>query len=96
MLAPRLILESHSDAENRTFDIPGAVTVTAGLSLLVYALVEAPDVGWGSSQTLVLIAGVAGATRGIRRDRAPLARAAGSVQHLPPEDADRERTWSGF
>ena len=88
MLAPRLILESHSDAENRTFDIPGAVTVTAGLSLLVYALVEAPDAGWGSPETLGMIAGAAGAPRRIRRDRAPLARAAGAVQHLPPEDAD--------
>ncbi len=57
MLAPRLILESHSDAENRTFDIPGAVTVTAGLALLVYALVEAPDNGWGSSATLGMLAG---------------------------------------
>ena len=57
LLAPRLILESHSDAENRTFDIPGAVTVTAGLSLLVYALVEAPDAGWGSPETLGMIAG---------------------------------------
>ena len=57
MLAPRLILESHSDAENRTFDIPGAVTVTAGLSLLVYALVEAPDAGWGSPETIGMLAG---------------------------------------
>ena len=30
---------------------PGAVTVTAALSLLVYALVDATDAGWGSSQT---------------------------------------------
>ncbi len=56
-LAPRLLLESRSDAENRTFDIPGAVTVTAGLALLVYALVEAPDAGWDSPETLGMIAG---------------------------------------
>ena len=57
LLAPRLLLESHSDAKDRTFDIPGAVTVTAGLALLVYALVEAPDAGWDSPETLGMIAG---------------------------------------
>src|SRR5471032_2144501 len=36
-LAPRILLESRADLENRDFDIPGAVTVTAGLGLLVYA-----------------------------------------------------------
>ncbi|MDQ3759182.1 MAG: DHA2 family efflux MFS transporter permease subunit [Actinomycetota bacterium] len=56
LLAPRLILESRSDDANRSFDIPGAVTVTGGLALLVYALVEAPEVGWGSAETLGLLA----------------------------------------
>ncbi|MDQ3728022.1 MAG: MFS transporter, partial [Actinomycetota bacterium] len=55
LLAPRLILESRSDDANRTFDVPGAVTVTGGLALFVYALVEAPDAGWGSTQTLGLL-----------------------------------------
>jgi predicted MFS family arabinose efflux permease len=34
--------------------VAGAVTVTAGLSLLVYALVRANVVGWGATQTIVL------------------------------------------
>jgi len=55
LLAPRLILESRSEDENRSFDVPGAVTVTGGLALFVYALVEAPDAGWGSTQTLGLL-----------------------------------------
>ena len=42
--------------ENRTFDVPGAVTITAGLSLLVYALVNANDAGWGSTETIGLAA----------------------------------------
>jgi EmrB/QacA subfamily drug resistance transporter len=55
-LAPRLLMESrHPDATS--FDIPGAVSVTAGLALLVYALVNTVDVGWGSSETLLLIGG---------------------------------------
>ena len=55
-LAPRLILESRSESGTRHFDTAGAVSVTAGLSLLVYALVDANDAGWGSSQTLGLLA----------------------------------------
>jgi EmrB/QacA subfamily drug resistance transporter len=56
LLAPRLIQESHGGAETRTFDVAGAISVTAGLSILVYALVEAPDAGWGSGQTIGLLA----------------------------------------
>jgi EmrB/QacA subfamily drug resistance transporter len=55
--APRVLNESRAEVDSRNFDIPGAVTVTAGLSLLVYALVEAVNVGWGSTQTVGLIAG---------------------------------------
>ncbi|MHB8234008.1 MAG: MFS transporter [Solirubrobacteraceae bacterium] len=57
LLSPRLLQESRSEAETRSFDIPGAFTVTAGLALLVYALVNAVNAGWGSSETLLLIAG---------------------------------------
>ncbi len=51
-LAPRLLLESRADGATRNFDLPGAVTVTAGLALLVYAVVEAVNVGWGSAATI--------------------------------------------
>ncbi len=57
LAAPRVLAESHAEAETRNFDIPGAVTVTAGLALLVYALVNAVNAGWGSTETLLLIAG---------------------------------------
>src|SRR2546421_3972777 len=40
MLAPRLIAESRAETESRAFDIPGAITATAGLGLLVFALVD--------------------------------------------------------
>jgi predicted MFS family arabinose efflux permease len=55
-LAPWLILESRSTSATRHFDTAGAVSVTAGLSVLVYALVDANDAGWGSTQTLGLLA----------------------------------------
>jgi EmrB/QacA subfamily drug resistance transporter len=53
LLAPRLLGESR-DASSPSFDFAGAFTVTAGLALLVYTLVDANDAGWGSAQTLVL------------------------------------------
>jgi EmrB/QacA subfamily drug resistance transporter len=55
-LAPRLLLESRSDDGTEGFDLPGAVTVTAGLALLVYAVVDAVNVGWGSTATLLRLA----------------------------------------
>ena len=58
-LAPRTLFESRSDGEGGTFDIPGAVTVTAGLALLVYAVVDAVNAGWGSTSTLLRLAGAA-------------------------------------
>src|SRR5215210_4508104 len=41
MLAPRLLAESRNPGR-RVFDVAGAVSITAGLSLLVYTLVDAP------------------------------------------------------
>ena len=53
---PGLILESRSESATRHFDTAGAVSITAGLSLLVYAIVDATDAGWGSTQTVGLLA----------------------------------------
>jgi EmrB/QacA subfamily drug resistance transporter len=53
LIAPRLLGESR-DESHPSFDLAGAVSVTAGLALLVYTLVDANDAGWGSTQTLGL------------------------------------------
>jgi len=42
-----------------SFDSQGAVLVTGGMLLLVYSLVRAPVVGWGSGQTIATLAGSA-------------------------------------
>jgi MFS family permease len=55
-IAPTLIAESRALAQRRHFDFAGAVTVTGGLSVLVYALVDANNAGWGSAQTVGLLA----------------------------------------
>jgi EmrB/QacA subfamily drug resistance transporter len=59
LLAPRTLVESRAEDGRKTFDLPGAVTVTAGLALLVYAVVDAVNSGWGSTTTLLRLAGAA-------------------------------------
>jgi MFS family permease len=55
-IAPSLIVESRSESDLRSFDVAGAVSITAGLSLLVYAVVDANSAGWGSTQTIGMLA----------------------------------------
>jgi len=44
--------ESRADPEHRIFDVPGAVTVTAGLVALVYGIVNVQKAGWTSASTI--------------------------------------------
>jgi EmrB/QacA subfamily drug resistance transporter len=53
---PGLIPESRSDSETRHFDAAGALSVTAGLSVLAYALLDASSAGWGSTKIVSLLA----------------------------------------
>ena len=59
-LAPLLLNESRAELGHRHFDIPGAVAITAGLMLLVYATTRATSDGWGAATTLALFAGAVG------------------------------------
>ncbi len=76
LLAPRTLAESRAEDGTTTFDLPGAATVTAGLSLLVYAVVDTASVGWGSTGTLARLAGAAALLIAFvvieRRQRQPL------------------------
>jgi MFS family permease len=58
-LSPVLLRESRAELTRRSYDPAGALTITGALLLLVYAVVEAPDVGWGDVQTILLLAGSA-------------------------------------
>ena len=75
MIAPRLLPESRTEGA-RHFDFAGATSITAGLSLLVYTLVDAESAGWGSTQTIGLgaisLALIAGFYFIERRSKAPL------------------------
>jgi EmrB/QacA subfamily drug resistance transporter len=57
-LAPVLLRESR-DARVKTFDLPGAVLVTGGLSLLVYAITQAGRDGWFAGGTIAFFAAAA-------------------------------------
>jgi MFS family permease len=55
--APRLLAKD-KPAERTTggFDLAGAATITAGMLMLVRTVVRAPEVGWGSTTTIVSFA----------------------------------------
>jgi EmrB/QacA subfamily drug resistance transporter len=56
LLTRTVVRESRSDAKSRHFDAAGAVLITSALVLLVFALTRADNVGWGSAQTLLILA----------------------------------------
>jgi EmrB/QacA subfamily drug resistance transporter len=56
VLTPRLIPAGRPAVGEGRLDLPGAVTVVAGLMVLVYALDGTSDHGWGSARTLLLLA----------------------------------------
>jgi MFS family permease len=57
VLAPRVLRPDAPQSRARgAFDIPGAVTITAGMLLLVRTVVRAPDVGWASGETIISFA----------------------------------------
>jgi hypothetical protein len=51
-LAPLVLKESFDRERARTFDIAGALTSTAAMVILVYAIVDAPTAGWSSGKTV--------------------------------------------
>jgi EmrB/QacA subfamily drug resistance transporter len=58
-VAPRVVPESRLQEVPRRFDPLGAVSVTGGLVLLVYALSKAAEVGWAAMSTVVMFVAAA-------------------------------------
>ena len=56
LVSPRLLKESRAGLAHRHFDLPGAASITGGLMLLVYAMTRAVQHGWGTVETIALIA----------------------------------------
>lgn len=56
LLSLRFIPNTRSEEKPETVDVAGAVTVTGGLLVLVYAIVKAQSYGWGDVKTFGLFA----------------------------------------
>ena len=59
VLSPLLLRESRATLTRRSYDPAGALTITGAFVLLVYAVVEAPTVGWAEIRTIVPLVGSA-------------------------------------
>ncbi|ELS51260.1 MFS transporter [Streptomyces viridochromogenes] len=55
----KLLPRSERERNHRGYDIPGAVIGTASMLLLVFSVVQAPEVGWASARTLLSFLAVA-------------------------------------
>jgi EmrB/QacA subfamily drug resistance transporter len=55
VLARRVVPESRLLGGRRRYDPFGAVSITGSLVLFVYAVSQAPQAGWGSTQTVLLL-----------------------------------------
>ena len=54
-ISPWLLRESRAGLSHRHFDVPGALSITAGLMLLVYAMTRATQHGWTTAETIGLL-----------------------------------------
>jgi EmrB/QacA subfamily drug resistance transporter len=59
LLTRRVVPESRLQGARRRYDPLGAVTVTAALVMVVYAISQAPAAGWTAARTLALLASAA-------------------------------------
>jgi EmrB/QacA subfamily drug resistance transporter len=59
LLAPRIVPESRLDTARPKFDAAGALAGTGGLVLLVDAIAQAPQYGWGAARTIGVLGGAA-------------------------------------
>src|SRR6185503_9297431 len=75
-LTPFLLRESRAQLDHRHFDTAGAVSITGGLMLLVYAMTRATQNGWATVETIGLLATSAALVIGFvvieLRSKAPL------------------------
>ncbi len=55
-ISPWLLRESRADLGHRRFDFAGAVSITGGLMLLVYAMTRATQHGWATAESIGLLA----------------------------------------
>lgn len=55
LLGTQALMPAGKPVARGSIDILGAITATAGIAAAVYGIVRAPELGWGSSQTLIAL-----------------------------------------
>jgi EmrB/QacA subfamily drug resistance transporter len=55
----RLVAGERHRPRLANFDVLGALLATSGMLLLIYAIIKAPEVGWGTARTIGALAGAA-------------------------------------
>ncbi|HLT70758.1 MAG TPA: MFS transporter [Acidimicrobiales bacterium] len=69
LVAGRWLVPTSRDPEQRPLDVPGALLSIVGIGALVFAIIEAPEVGWAARETLAgLAVAVAGLGLFVRRE----------------------------
>ncbi|WP_127484625.1 MFS transporter [Paenibacillus ehimensis] len=53
ILAPIALMESKMQSDTRHYDVAGAISVTAGMILIVYYLIKSPAEGWLNANTII-------------------------------------------
>jgi len=96
-----LICDERAKASLANFDLRGAVLSAGGMLLLVYAIVRAPDVGWGSTRTVAKLAGAVAllvlfVLNEKRRPRALLPLSIFRIKGLAAADATQVIAMAGF
>ena len=89
--ALRLVPGERRRARPASFDVPGAVLVTGGMLLLVYALVKAPDAGWRHQAHDRRTRHRRRPARRVRHHRSAHPQPAVPVRHLPRQRPGRRR-----
>ena len=97
----RLIDGDRRRAPVANFDLAGSLLATGGMLLLVFALVKAPDQGWGATSTIIELAGaaallVAFVVNESRRRNAILPLAIFRVRGLGAADVTQLVAFAGF
>ena len=88
-LAPKVVPESKVSAARRRYDPFGAASITSALVVLVYALSEAPQVGWGATQTPGHAYRGGGSARRVLRHRESSRSTTAAAATVPAENSCR-------
>lgn len=105
LAAIRLVPDSGRQARsNSSFDLPGALTLTLAMLLLVFTIVEAPEAGWTSARTLGSFAATVAILSGFvaieLRSASPLLRlgilSSGSLVRANLGALSLQGSWIGF